>query len=384
MKKSLIALACGTLGFSVTEFGMMGILSAVSAGLNIAITKAGFLIAIYAVGICGGLAIAKYIAAKIVSIKKLLIILVGIMCCGNLLAMLSQSYSFMILARFISGLPHGIFLIAAADAVSKLTPKYRQVQSTLLIFYALTAAYLFGVPVATYLAQVISWRMMFIATAAWGGFVVYSLYRWMPEQYKINAEIFCIKLSIFKNNPAVRLAMIIILGNAGIFCWYTYINQIMVETAGFKFYAMAGIMMIAGLAMVLGKTSSEKLALKIKPIYLMAIMLGLMLFSSLLFMFIADCPYAALVLMFVGILGFSGSVLPEQKLGEDKAETVGITNSVMYLTILSFGNIIGAVIGAFPMAIGYAVEFSAFPAVIMLSAALVLLYYIYKSTQIMK
>ena len=51
MKKSLIALACGTLGFSVAEFGMMGILSAVAAGLNISITKAGVLVSIYALGI---------------------------------------------------------------------------------------------------------------------------------------------------------------------------------------------------------------------------------------------------------------------------------------------------------------------------------------------
>ena len=138
MKKSLIALACGTLGFSVAEFGMMGTLSAIAAGLNISITKAGVLISVYALGICAGLAVAKIVVDKISSLKNFFILLIGIMCVGNLLAMLSQSYSFMILARFISGLPHGVFLIAAADAVTKLAPKYRQIQSTLLIFYALT------------------------------------------------------------------------------------------------------------------------------------------------------------------------------------------------------------------------------------------------------
>ena len=202
MKKSLIALACGTLGFSVAEFGMMGILSAVAAGLNISVTKAGVLVSIYALGICTGLATAKRIIDKISSLKKLFIFLMGIMCIGNILAMLSQSYSFMILSRFISGLPHGVFLIAAADAVVKLAPKYRQMQSTLLIFYALTAAYLFGVPIATYLAQVISWRMMFVAIAAWGGFVAYSMYQWMPAQEKTNSENFCIKIKSLKNNIA--------------------------------------------------------------------------------------------------------------------------------------------------------------------------------------
>lgn len=381
MKKSLIALACGTLGFSVAEFGMMGILSAVAAGLNISITKAGVLVSIYALGICAGLAVAKIVVDKIPSLKKLFILLIGIMCVGNLSAMLSQSYSFMIVARFVSGLPHGVFLIAAANAVTKLAPKYRQVQSTLLIFYALSIAYLFGVPVATYLAQVISWRMMFIAIAAWGGFVAYSMYRWLPAQEKTNPEIFCIKLKSLKNNIAGLFIAIIILANTGMFCWYTYINQIMVETAGFKFYAMAGIMMIAGVAMIIGKTCSEKLSSVLKPVNLLAIMLGIILSASLLLIFLAESAYAALILMFVGIFGFSAIVLPEQKLGAERVVTSEISNNAIYLSALSLGNAIGATIGALPMVIGYAVEFSALPATLILTAALVTLYYFYKKTQ---
>ena len=208
------------------------------------------------------------------------------------------------------------------------------------------------------------------------------MYRWMPVQEKTNSELFCIKLKSLKNNFAGLFAAIIILANGGIFCWYTYINQIMVETAGFKFYAMAGIMMIAGLAMIIGKTSSEKLATKIKPINMLAVMLGVMLFTSLLLIFFAESAYGALVLMFVGILVFSGIVLPEQKLGEEKSETSEITNSAIYLTILSLGNAIGATIGALPMVIGYAVEFSAVPAVLMLASALGLLYYFYQNSKI--
>jgi len=155
----------------------------------------------------------------------------------------------------------------------------------------------------------------------------------------------------------------------------------MVETAGFKFYAMAGIMMIAGVAMIVGKTCSDKLATKIKPLHLLVVMLGVMLLASLLLIFLAESAYAALVLMFVGIFGFSGIVLPEQKLGEQINETKEITNNAIYLTTLSLGNAIGATIGALPMVIGYAVEFSVVPAILMLASALGLLYYFYLKTK---
>ena len=54
MRKSLIALAFGTLGLGIAEFGMMSILSAAAAGFNISISKAGHFISAYALGVCIG------------------------------------------------------------------------------------------------------------------------------------------------------------------------------------------------------------------------------------------------------------------------------------------------------------------------------------------
>ena len=54
MKKSLIALAFGTLGLGIAEFVMMGILPDVAKALNISIATAGHLISAYAIGVCVG------------------------------------------------------------------------------------------------------------------------------------------------------------------------------------------------------------------------------------------------------------------------------------------------------------------------------------------
>lgn len=54
MKKSLIALAFGTLGLGIAEFTMMGILPYVAADLNIGIPVAGHFISAYALGVCAG------------------------------------------------------------------------------------------------------------------------------------------------------------------------------------------------------------------------------------------------------------------------------------------------------------------------------------------
>ena len=52
MKKSLIALAFGTLGLGIAEFVMMGILPDVAKDLGISIPTAGHFISAYALGVC--------------------------------------------------------------------------------------------------------------------------------------------------------------------------------------------------------------------------------------------------------------------------------------------------------------------------------------------
>lgn len=54
MKKSLVALAFGTLALGIAEFVMMGILPDVSRYFNVSIPTAGHCISAYALGVCCG------------------------------------------------------------------------------------------------------------------------------------------------------------------------------------------------------------------------------------------------------------------------------------------------------------------------------------------
>ena len=54
MKKSLIALAFGTLGLGIAEYVMMAILPYIAEGLQVSIPVAGHLISAYALGVCAG------------------------------------------------------------------------------------------------------------------------------------------------------------------------------------------------------------------------------------------------------------------------------------------------------------------------------------------
>ena len=118
MKKSLIALAFGTLALGMTEFVMMGILADVANSLHISIPQAGHLVSAYALGVtCGAplLAVAKQFRPK-----SILLFLMAFVFVGALLSATAPNYFVFLLARFISGLPHGAYFGVASIVAVRL------------------------------------------------------------------------------------------------------------------------------------------------------------------------------------------------------------------------------------------------------------------------
>lgn len=91
---------------------MMGILPDVAKNLHISIATAGHLISAYALGVCVGA--PMLILARKFPLKRILMGLVAIVMIGNICASLAPNYWVMLVARFISGLPHGAYFGVAS------------------------------------------------------------------------------------------------------------------------------------------------------------------------------------------------------------------------------------------------------------------------------
>ena len=121
MKKSLIALAFGTLGLGIAEFVMMGILPDVARDLKISIPAAGHFISAYALGVCVGAPVLTL--ARKYPLKHILLVLVTLIMVGNICAALSPNYWMLLISRFISGLPHGAYFGVGSIGAEGLADK---------------------------------------------------------------------------------------------------------------------------------------------------------------------------------------------------------------------------------------------------------------------
>ena len=165
MKKSLIALSFGTLGLGITEFVMMGILPDVAGDLQISLAQAGHFISAYALGVCVGAPVL--VLARKYPLKKILLTLVCLILAGNVCAAFSPNYIFMLLARFISGLPHGAYFGVGSIIAAKLADEGKGSEAVAIMVAGMTVANLFGVPLGTLLSAALSWRATFLLVGAW-------------------------------------------------------------------------------------------------------------------------------------------------------------------------------------------------------------------------
>ena len=351
MKKSLIALAFGTLGLGIAEFVMMGILPDVASDLKISIPQAGHFISAYALGVCVGAPIL--ILARKFPLKKILLTLVCIIMAGNICAALYPNYALMLVARFISGLPHGAYFGVASIVAAKLADKGKGSEAVAIMVAGMTVANLFGVPLGTALSTTISWRATFFLVGAWSIVMFYYILRWVPQVESLPDT--GIKGQFrFLKSPAPWLILLATgLGNGGIFCWYSYINPLLTHVSGFKPDSITVLMVLAGFGMVVGNLIGGRLSDRFTPGRVAATAQGLVCFILLSLFFLSSVSWLTVILMCLCTAGLFAVSSPQQVLIIRFSKGGEMLGAGCVQIAFNLGNALGAYIGGLALHYGY-------------------------------
>ena len=250
MKKSLLALASGAFILGAAEFVMMGLLPQAAAATGVDIPTAGHYISSYAIGVCIGTLILVF--GRKVPPKNLIILFMVIALVGNAMSALSVNATMLIVARFISGLPHGAFFGTATLIAKTLADKGKEAQSISVMVTGQTVANMLGVPAGTLMAEFMSWRLAFGVLAAWAAMTIVLAIVWIPYVAPIkDAGIAGQFRFLTRRGPWVILAAVFT-GNAGVFCWWSYVSPWLQKTGGWPSSLVPLMMMLAGFGMVVG------------------------------------------------------------------------------------------------------------------------------------
>lgn len=343
MKKSLIALAFGTLALGIAEFTMMGILPYVASDFGISIAKAGHFISAYALGVCCGAPVL--ILARKRPLKQILMALVTLIIVGNLCASLAPNYWILMLGRFVSGLPHGAYFGVASIVASKLADKGKSSEAVSIMIAGMTVANLFGVPLGTSLSHMLSWRVTFLLVAFWGVIVLYYIGRWVPFVEGLQDTGFKGQFRFLRKPAPWILLGATALGNGGVFCWYSYISPLLTHVSGFSDSSISALMVLAGFGMVAGNLISGRMSDRYTPGRVTMLVQAGICLTLLAIFFLASNPWMSILLMILCTAGLFAVSSPEQLLIIRVAPGGEMLGGACVQMAFNLGNAVGAYAG---------------------------------------
>ena len=354
MPAGVIALALGAFGIGMTEFVPIGLLPQMAREFDVSIPLAGWIVTVYAVGVVVG-ALPLIAMSLRMPRKVFLVSLMVLFIIGNLATALAPVFEIALVGRVLSAFAHGAFYGVGAVVAAGLVHRSRRSAAIAAMFTGLTLANLIGVPAGTWLAEITSWRITFIAIAAFGLLSAIALLRYIPALpatpgIKLRHE--------FRAAGDVRVifAMLATLfGFGGVFAAITYLAPMMTEHTGFPESSVTWLLIVLGLGMVIGNWAGGRLADKalvptvITSLSLLAVMLLVFTFTA------ASQPLSVISIFLIGASGFA-TVPPLQAVVMSRAAAAPNLASTLNIGAFNLGNAVAAWLGGLTIAggLGYA------------------------------
>jgi DHA1 family inner membrane transport protein len=341
---ALYALTAGAFGIGTTEFVIMGLLLQVAADLHVTIAAAGLLISGYALGVFVG---APLLTAATIRLprKTVLVALMVVFTLGNLACALAPNYTTLMIARVITSLAHGTFFGVGAVVATGLVAPDRKASAISTMFTGLTVATLLGVPAGAWLGLQFGWRATFWAVTAIGVVATLVIATLVPRDRGDSAPIaFREELKVI-TRPQVLLGLLMtVLGFAGVFTVFTYIQPILTQVSGFSANAVSPILLVFGGGLIVGNIVGGSLADR----HLSGAVLGtLATLAVVLFAMTFALHSQVAAVLFVGLLGIAAfaTVSPLQLRVLQEAHGGQSLASSFNIGAFNLGNALGAWLG---------------------------------------
>jgi DHA1 family inner membrane transport protein len=368
--KAQFAIALGGFGIGTTEFATMGLLPQISDGLHASIPETGYAITLYALGVVIGAPLIAALSAKLPR-KALLIGLMVAFTIGNALSAMAPSIGLLLVARFVSGLPHGAYFGISAVVVSAIVPPQRRGRAVAMILVGLTLANVVGVPLTTVLGQSLGWRSAFVVVAVIGALTLLALKRWVPPVAAAGDASMTRELGALRR-PQVWFALVTgMIGFGGMFALYSYITPTMTNVTGLGDHAIPWVLATFGAGMTVGILLGGRLIER----SVTGTICGALVASALaLAGFALTASHAAPAILFVFLVGLTAQVLGpalQVRLMDASPDAPSLAASSTH-SALNIGNATGAWLGGLVIAAGWGYRSTAWVGVALSLAGLVI------------
>ncbi len=347
---AVMALAVGGFAFGTTEFVTLGVLPDIADGVGVDIPSAGHVISFYALGVVVGAPVIAALGARLPR-RALLVGLMTAFLVGNALSALAPGYRTLLVARFLSGLPHGAYFGVASLVAASLVAPHLRGRAVSSVVLGLAAAMLTGVPAATWLGQQSGWRSAYWAVVVLAAVTVAAVLAVVPSspgrpEATVRGELGALR------RPQVLLTLVVgIVGFGGMFALYSYIAPVVTDVAGLSRGTVPLVLLVYGAGGVIGTALGGRLADLALFRSLVAALVSLGVLLALVAL-TASSPAALVVGVFLVSVGASVLAICLQMRLMETAGEAQMLGAALNHSALNLANALGAWLGGLVIAAG--------------------------------
>ncbi|ENF64560.1 sugar (and other) transporter family protein [Escherichia coli P0304816.8] len=246
----------------LAEFVPIGLTDVMAQGLCVGVEQTGAAVTTYALGATFAAPVLSALTASW-SRKNVMLTTAVVFTAGSLAAAFAATLPQLLLARFIAGLGHGLFLAAASSTAARLAGPGKAGRAVAVGFGGFTLAMAIGVPLSTWLGGVVSWRPVLGAIAAFGAFGFLGLLFGMKDPVRSvpgeHSDSAMQNIGMLFNRKLLAGALVTVLAYAGSFTAYTFIAPILTQVTGVTGATVSLFMLVYGITAAVGNILGGKL-----------------------------------------------------------------------------------------------------------------------------
>lgn len=253
-----VALIVGGFAIGTTEFVTMGLLPDIAEGVSVTIPEAGHTISAYAAGVVVGAPLLAVLGATWPR-KALLVGLMVAFVIGNVGTALAPDYGWLLVARFLAGMPHGAFFGVAALVAVDLARSGQSGRAVSRVMLGIPFANVAGVPGATWLGQNYGWRSAYWLVAVLGVLTVGMLTAYVPHIERDLESTIRRELKGFATTQVALTLLVGAIGFGGMFAMASYIAPTVTDVTGLDASAVPIFLLASGIGGLVGTPLAGRL-----------------------------------------------------------------------------------------------------------------------------
>lgn len=228
---SIAILAVAAFVIVTTEYLIVGLLPALARDLGISISAAGQLVTLFAFTV---MLFGPVLTALLSHFerKRLFVAILLIFAASNALAALAPNVWVLAVARFIPALALPVFWGTASETAGRLAGPQSAGRAVSQVYFGISAALLFGIPLGTLAADAFGWRGTFWMLAGLSLAMALALWAFMPTmaqplRLRLGEQTRILQDGRFVANVALSVAVF-----TAMFTAYTYLADMLERIAG--------------------------------------------------------------------------------------------------------------------------------------------------------